>query len=252
MSEKYSRQIEFENVPNFRDIGGYHTRDGYTVAWRRLFRSGELRSMTPGDLARLREEFGLAAVIDLRSVFEVKHRGLGLLDGAGFKYYNVSFIPDGGQANAELPRYEGFTSMGEFYVDLMRQKGFGKKIVEALEIIAEPENHPLVFHCAAGKDRTGILAAMLLSILDVADEDIETDYALSGIYIEALIKQLRSAGKTPDDVIKLPDFFWTAPPESMAMLLAALRRENGSIKDYLAANGAAPSLFGRLRAALLI
>ncbi len=251
MAEKYNRQIEFENVPNFRDIGGYRTRDGRTVAWRRLFRSGELRSMTRSDLARLRGELGLAAVIDLRSVFEVKHRGMGLLDGAGFRYYNVSFIPDGGRPNAELPRYEGFTSMGEFYVDLMRQKGFGKRIVEALEIIAEPENHPLVFHCAAGKDRTGILAAVLLDILDVADEDIEMDYALSGDYIEALIKQLRSVKGPVDDVMKLPDFFWTAAPESMAMLLAALRRENSSIKDYLAANGAAASLFSRLRTALL-
>jgi protein-tyrosine phosphatase len=252
MTEKHSHQIKFENVPNFRDIGGYRTRDGHTVAWRRLFRSAELRSMTPGDLSRLREEFGLAAVIDLRSDFEVKHRGLGLLDGAGFRYFNVPFIPDGGEAEIEGLRYNEFTNMGGFYVDLLRKKGFGRRIVDALEIIAEPENHPLVFHCAAGKDRTGILAAVLLSVLDVPDEDIENDYSLSGAYIEALIKQLRSAGKTPDDVVKLPDFFWTAPPESMAMLLASLRRENGSVKDYLAANGAAPSLFERLNTTLLI
>jgi protein-tyrosine phosphatase len=251
MAEKYQRQIEFENVPNFRDIGGYRAKNGKKVAWRRVFRSGELRSMTRRDLVRLKEELGLAAIIDLRSEFEVKHRGRGRLKRVGIKYYNVPFIPDGGQPDAELPRYEGFTCMGELYVDLVRQKGFGKRIVEALEIIAAPENHPLVFHCAAGKDRTGILAAVLLDILGVADEDIKNDYSLSGAYIEALIKQLRSVKGPVDDVMKLPDFFWTATPESMAMLLTCLRRENGSIRAYLRTNGAMSSLFVKLRRALL-
>jgi protein-tyrosine phosphatase len=252
MTEKYGRHIIFENIPNFRDIGGYRTRDGRIVAWRRLFRSGEICSMTHGDLAKLKKELGLASVIDLRSSFEVKHHGMGLLEGAGFRYYNIAFIPDGGQPDTELPRYSGFTNMGEFYIDLLRQKGFGKRIVEALEIIASPENHPLVFHCAAGKDRTGILAAMLLSILNVADKDIVTDYSLSGAYIEALIKQLRSVKGPAPDVTKLPDFFWTAAPESMMLLLDALRRENGSVHEYLVANGAEPSLLERLRAALLV
>jgi protein-tyrosine phosphatase len=250
--EKYKRHIIFENIPNFRDIGGYRTRDGRTVAWRRLFRSGEMSSMTHGDLAKLKKELGLTSVIDLRSGFEVKHRGMGLLEGAEVRYYNVVFIPDGGQPNTELPRYDGFTNMGELYIDLLRQKGFGKRIVEALEIIAAPENHPLVFHCTAGKDRSGILAAMLLSILNVSDKDIVTDYSLSGAYMEALIEQLRSVkGPTPD-VTELPDFFWTAAPESMKLLLETLRRENGSIEKYLTANGAGPSLFRRLRTALLI
>jgi protein-tyrosine phosphatase len=251
MAEIYSRQIEFENVPNFRDIGGYRTRDGHTVAWRRLFRSGEMRSVTLGDLARLREELGLATVIDLRSEFEVKHRGVGLLDGAGFKYFNVSFIPDGGDKEGDARRFKEFSNMGEFYVDLVRQKEFGGRIVKALEIIAEPGNHPLVFHCAAGKDRTGIMAAVLLSVLDVADEDIKNDYCLSGLYIEALIKQLKSESKIVDDSKKLPDFFWETVPESMALLLATLRQEYGSTKDYLVAQGAEPSLISRLKTALL-
>jgi protein-tyrosine phosphatase len=87
MAEKYQRQIEFENVPNFRDIGGYRAKNGKKVAWRRVFRSGELRSMTRRDLVRLKEELGLAAIIDLRSEFEVKHRGRGRLKRVGIKYY---------------------------------------------------------------------------------------------------------------------------------------------------------------------
>ena len=251
MAEIYSRQIDFESVPNFRDIGGYHTRDGYTIAWHRLFRSGELRHMTAGDLTKLREEIGLISVIDLRSVFEIKHRGMGLLSEAGFKYYNVSFIPDGGERDGDARRFREFPNMGEFYVDLVRQKGFGRRIVEALEIIAEPENHPLVFHCTAGKDRTGILAAMLLSILGVRDDDIKNDYCLTGPYIEALFNRLKSEVKIVEDSMRLPDFFWTATPESMALLLDTLRRENGSVSDYVAAHGAAPALVGRLKTALL-
>lgn len=251
MAKKYSRQIDFESVLNFRDIGGYRTRDGHTIAWRRLFRSGELRHMTGDDLTKLREEIGLASVIDLRSDFEIKHQGMGLLSEAGIKYYNVSFISDGGDREGDARRFKEFSNMGEFYVHLVRQKAFGGRIVAALEIIAEPENHPLVFHCAAGKDRTGILAAVLLSVLDVDDEDIKNDYCLSGPYIEALINRLKSESRVVDDSMKLPDFFWKTVPESMALLLATFRQEYGSTSDYLKAQGAEPSLIGRLRTTLL-
>lgn len=70
-SQSLSRQIEFESIFNFRDLGGYPTSDGNAVTWRRLFRSGQLHEMTKGDFKRLREHIGLASVIDLRSTFEI-------------------------------------------------------------------------------------------------------------------------------------------------------------------------------------
>jgi protein-tyrosine phosphatase len=252
MTEIYQRHLRFKSVTNFRDIGGYHTRQGRTVAWRRVFRSGEFARINPDEYRRLTEEIRLASVVDLRSDLEVKRQGIGLPADAGIKYYNISFIADGGNRQAEAERYKSFTNMGEFYIELARHKGYAQKIIKALEIIAEPKNHPLVFNCAIGKDRTGMLAAMLLSVLGVADADIIEDYSLSDQYMDALREQLKKADDVPDDVKLLPDFFWRAEPASMALLLSTIRQEYGSIKDYLEFMGCEPSLTERLEKALLV
>ncbi len=239
-----------EQVINFRDLGGYRARDGYTVAWRRLFRSGEFRNMTGSDLERLTGEIGLTSVLDLRTSMEVERQGIGLLSRGSIKYHNISFIT-GGNREEDERLFREITNMGEFYLHLVRKSEFGGRIVRALEVIAEPENHPLVFHCAIGKDRTGILAAVLLSVLGVRDEDIIEDYSLSTPYMEELLERINNDPEMAKDVIPLPDFFWKAAPESMSLFLSTLKREYGSVSDYLTAQGAEPSLIQRLGSALL-
>jgi protein-tyrosine phosphatase len=252
MADKYSRQITFESIQNFRDIGGYSTRGGDTVAWRRLFRSGDLRHMTQGDFKRLTSELGVVSVIDLRSGSELENNGKGLLEGSDIKYCNIAFMTDDDDPEANDNRYAHCTNMGEFYLEMARQKEFGQKIVEALEVIADPENHPIVFHCAVGKDRTGMLAAVLLSLVGVAEKDIIEDYALSEPYMDELLARLKNnppkSGGPPMDI---PEYFWKAPPESMALFLATLRKEYGSVKGYLESVDMEPSLVKRLEKALL-
>ncbi len=250
MTEQYSRHIVFENVSNFRDIGGYRARDGYTVAWRRVFRSGEFNNVAGSDLARLTKEMGITSIIDLRSSMEVERMGIGLFAGSGIWYYNVSFIA-GGNRKEDERLFKALSNMGEFYLHLVRHDEFGGRIVQALEIIAEPANHPLVFHCAIGKDRTGILAAVLLSVLGVKDEIIIEDYSLSGPYMEQLLKRINSNPETAKNIKPLPDYFWKASPESMSLFLTTLRNEYGSIEDYLKAQDMEPSLIDRLKVALL-
>ncbi len=179
MQHSISRQINFECIFNFRDLGGYKTNDGREVAWRKLFRSGEMQNMTYGDAAILKREIKLASVLDLRSNLEIVDQGLGQVCRTGWKYYNIPFLSDGGDREGNIRRYRGLTNMGEFYLRLLRQKEFSQSLIEALTIIADPANQPLVFHCSAGKDRTGLLAAIVLSILGVGDEDIAEDYFLT-------------------------------------------------------------------------
>jgi protein-tyrosine phosphatase len=230
MTKTYDRHLRFKSIINFRDLGGYITGSGKIFPWRRIFRSGELSRMNPDEYRRLTEEIKLASVVDLRSSFELEREGTGLPDGSSIKYYNVPFMSDGGQTtDTEARRYKTFNNMGEFYLQIVRNKGFGKRIVQALEIITESNNHPLVFNCAIGKDRTGILAAMLLSLLGVDEKDIVEDYALSDQYTNELRLTLESHSNIPDDVKKLPEFFWRADPASMTMLLVTLRQEYGSI-----------------------
>ncbi|OGO00583.1 MAG: hypothetical protein A2Y58_00885 [Chloroflexi bacterium RBG_13_51_52] len=252
MTEKYSRHINFESIINFRDIGGYKTRQDKTVAWRRLFRSGDLRRITENDLKKLKEEIRLATIIDLRSAEEIERQGVGIPAGADIKYYNVSFITDGGNREADERRFRTFSNMGQFYLDIVRDKLFGGRIIKAMEIIAETENHPLVFHCAIGKDRTGILAAVLLNILGVKDKDVIKDYTLSGPYMEDLLKRIRSDPKMAANAAPLPDYFWKASPESMELFLTTLRKEYDSIPGYLETMGAADSLTERLKKTLLV
>jgi len=251
MTEEYSRQIDLDNVLNFRDLGGYKARGGRTVVWRRLFRSAELANMTRNDFNRLTGDIGLAAVIDLRSAEERERQGIGLLSETSIKLHNISFLTDGGNKNSDEKRFTNFPNMGEFYVYLVGNGRFGQRIIEALEIIAAPENYPLVFHCAVGKDRTGLLAAILLSTLGVADEDIIADYAMSGPPMQVIIKRLSSKPETAGFVTRVPAYFWGAVPESMALLLATLKQEYGSTAGYLKKNGADSSLVKRLEKALL-
>jgi protein-tyrosine phosphatase len=147
--------------------------------------------------------------------------------------------------------FQEFSNMGEFYLSLVRHKEFSRRVVEALKIIAEPENHPLVFHCAVGKDRTGILAAIVLSILGVADADIIEDYTLTAPYMEEIIKRMNNNPETAKIAKQLPGYFWKAVPESMALFLSTLQREYGSVRGYVEAQGAEASLSRRLKKSLL-
>jgi protein-tyrosine phosphatase len=252
MTEIYERHLKFGSVMNFRDIGGYPARRGRTVAWRHVFRSGEFRNLTPEDLHRLTNELGVGCVIDLRSGFEVKKHGKGLLTETDLKYYHIEFMSDGGDPKANAKRYEHCTNMGEFYIELVQQKEFGQKIVEALEVIAEPKNYPLVFHCAVGKDRTGMLAAMLLSLLGVGEDEIIKDYALSEPYMDALLEKIRQNPKEGEGVPKIPEYFWKAPAESMKLLLVMLKKEYGGVAGYLKEMGMAASLPAQLKKGLLV
>ena len=124
--------------------------------------------------------------------------------------------------------------------------------ISTLEVIAKAENHPLVFNCAIGKDRTGVLAAMLLSIIGVPDEDIIEDYTLSGPYMEELLEQIKNNPKAAENVPEVPDYFWKAVPESMEIFLTTLRKNYGSIPTYLKSMGSADGLIERLKEALLV
>lgn len=248
------RHIDFESVPNFRDLGGYRTRDGRAVAWRRLFRSAALHSMSPADFARFKEDIRPRAVIDLRTPREAtKQREIDLLGELGARYHNVPFRPSSPEAGKqETELFRDATHMGELYLYRIRQPELGQKLVDSLELIADRNNHPLVFHCSLGKDRTGLLAALLLAAAGVTDGDIVDDYVLSAPFMPAIRDRLTNDPAATQEVKELPAFQWEALAESMGRFLALLRQEYGSAAGYLKAQGADHSLPRRLEEALLV
>jgi protein-tyrosine phosphatase len=253
MVDAFDRHLRFNSVYNFRDIGGYRGHRGKTVAWRRIFRSGEFRHVTREDLDRLTKELGVNYVLDLRSELELKNGGKGLLAECDIKYCNIAFMTDGGDPEANAKRYSALTNMGDFYVELARQKEYGAKIVRALEVIADSSNHPLVFHCAVGKDRTGMLAAMLLKLLGVREEDIIEDYTLSEPYMDELLAKLKANPnpKEGEGVPNIPEYFWKASAPSMKILLGMLKKEYGGVEKYLLEMGMSAEIPKRLQTTLL-
>ena len=251
MVDSPSRHVEFEFVGNMRDLGGYVTREGRKVASRRLFRSAEPRHETPDHINELREAIGLTTVLDLRSEYEIKPERRDLFLESGVRYENVPFLGGSIEREEERELLDGFTNMGQFYLYLLRDDVYKDKVIRALEVIADPANHSVLFHCAVGKDRTGILSAFVYSILGVPDEDIIEDYALTAASMEAFIEGLKKDPKGWEMVAQLPGWMWEATPENMELFLAELQKEHGSLPGCLAARGADEKLFQKLRDALL-
>ncbi len=255
MNHSYPRHIHFESAPNFRDLGGYRTHAGRTVAWRRLFRSAALHRMNDRELSRLKQEISPRTIIDLRSPRDLeKDPQVVRLKEMGARYHPIPFStwPWPSLSNDEAKADPNATSMGAIYLYRISEKSFGKRLVDALEIIAESDNHPLIFHCSAGKDRTGVLAAMVLAAMGIVDEDVVEDYALSAPFMKDILDRMSSDPETAQGVKDLPEFQWEATAASMAAFLSLLRVEYGSTDGYLKANGASSSLVDRMKAALLV
>jgi protein-tyrosine phosphatase len=202
--------------------------------------------MTSHDIIQLKEEIRLRSVIDLRSSRQLEP--FSPLNEVGVEYYNIPLID---RRNDKENVYQDFSNLGEVYSYRVRHEEFGRRVVEALEIIAEPDNLPLVFHCSAGKDRTGVLTAIVLGILGVTDEDIIEDYTLTSPYMKELINRWNNDPKEAEALKNVPEYLLEASPESMTFFLSTLKREYGSIRGYVEAHGAEVSLIHRLETALL-
>jgi protein-tyrosine phosphatase len=242
-----SREIKFDGIINCRDLGGFKTEGGRTIAWRRLFRSGYIHPATARDQNRLKEELKLTSVINLRGNKTGQQKEVSQLNDTGIKYFNTPFF-NYQQEELNLD----FSNMGEAFLFRFRHQEYAKPLIAALEIITDPENLPLLFHCGAGKDRSGLLAAFVLSVLGAADGDIIADYILSAPYMREMVANMMNDPNTPEEEKNLPAYTWEATAESMEVFLTGLKREFGSAREYLETHGASKSLFARLEKALLI
>jgi hypothetical protein len=195
MINDYSdRHHPFEGCFNFRDIGGYPTADGLRIRWGRYFRAGRQDRMSERDLQKV-ESLGIATQIDLRKPEEVRDQGRGPLEAQGTAYHNIAVIPDGG--TDQLARLVGDTGIsGKRYLGYLE---FGPESwIRMFEIFATASSHPILIHCTAGKDRTGVSTALLLSVLGVDRALIEADYALTNRDVARQIDFVESTVGLPE------------------------------------------------------
>lgn len=240
----YGRHIPLEGAVNFRDLGGYPAGGGRHLRWRALFRADGLSQLTEPDRATIRH-LGVATVIDLRSSIEVA-TGRFPVDDVQVGFHHLPLLdalPDPGRFQAA----PGI--LADHYAEIARDGA--PQIAKALAVIADRRSHPVIVHCTAGKDRTGVLVAVLLTLLGVPEEVVVEDYALSGQAMGLLRQRLLDRHPELADVIEQAGELFSASPDTIASLLAALRAEHGSVEAYAAAAGTGPEAVARLRAALL-
>ncbi|MER5751373.1 GNAT family N-acetyltransferase [Streptomyces sp. NPDC002088] len=244
------RHIPFEALHNFRDLGGYPAGDGHRIRPGRLFRSDSLGKLTPDtqDWTRFLS-LGIRTVVDLRYPWEIETRGR-IPAHPSFAYHNLSIEHRPYDQAALTPDIAPGPYLAERFMEVAEDGT--KELRTALELISESAESasPLVFHCASGKDRTGQLAALTLSLLGVPDPVIIEDFSLTELATQSLLTdwKTRNNGHTPT----WPGFA-RAPESVMRLFLASLRARYGSTEAYVteALNLNAESLSATLRTHLL-
>ena len=245
--EPRDRLVPLSGAFNFRDLGGYVTRDGRVTRWGSLFRSDTLHELTGADVAVLRS-LGLATIIDLRTSRELEETGRGPLAPEPMAYRHLSLISDGGGEAMAAPAPAG-TELSErylWYLEVGRQS-----LVEALGVLSDPARLPLVFHCAAGKDRTGVLAALVLDILDVDDEAIVGDYLITAGRMELILGRYRSDPVIAERMARVPPSRYGVEAETMVRFLAELDARFGGARAWAVSAGVDPGAFDRMEELLL-
>ncbi|NNL66852.1 MAG: tyrosine-protein phosphatase [Myxococcales bacterium] len=239
--------VELEGCFNFRDLGGYATRDGRRLRTGRVYRADGLQELSPRDLDHLCGERALGHVIDLRSSVEVEAHGRGSIETRATLHPVPLFEQTRESAAGEMARNMP-GNMGDLYF-LMLTAASGP-IARVVRLLAEVDA-PAVFHCAAGKDRTGLISALLLSLLDVPDETIVADYAVSRRNLDRINARLDASETYQRLMNDLPEGAYDADPDAMRHFLARVRAEHGSFEGFADSAGIDAALRGRLRERLL-
>ncbi|MFG1999022.1 tyrosine-protein phosphatase [Spirillospora sp. NPDC048911] len=235
------REIVLEGCVNFRDLGGY-AADGGLVRWRRLFRSDALHELTESDV-RTVLDLGVTTVIDLRSGFERAHDG-GPHPLAALELVHAPIInEDNGHVMADTS-----LSLARRYALIMESTGTA--LADAVTAIARAPG-AAVFHCAAGKDRTGMVSAAVLGALGVADEDVVADYALTGRNMAGIQARLERHAAYDKTYAYVPRDARTAETATMAELIADLRARHGDMPSLLRTLGVPDTTLTQLRATLI-
>jgi protein-tyrosine phosphatase len=243
------RHLAFDGLFNVRDLGGYRTADGRLTRWRTLYRADGLNRAQGDDLERL-SALGLRTVLDLRTAGERDERGSFPVDQLPVSYHHLPMLEQTWEGQALDPDVEGAVFLTLRYREMLDVGA--PAIASALRVLGDARSYPAAFHCAAGKDRTGVLAALVLGVLGVPDDTIAVDYGLSRAGMASMIEWVRiNRPEALDAMVDQPGVLLEAPPRAMHALLGHLRDEHGSVDGYLAAIGVEPRVLDDLRANLL-
>jgi protein tyrosine/serine phosphatase len=277
------RRIPLQGAHNCRDLGGLPTADGRVVRPGRVLRCDSTAGFTDDDVALLTDALGLRTVLDLRTRAEVLAHP-SRLRGRPVRHVNLPIRAAGTRAGQPGPRREAADVVPAAVDDAAARppitgidvspaadadapeeparrlaegyqaylEGSSAVIVAALELLAEPGTTPALVHCTAGKDRTGVVVAMLLSALGVPAEHIVGDYAATDPNMPGVVSRIRSSSLFRENgVADLPPWVFRARPDTMRAFLHQLDADCGGALPWLLGQGLSPATVDTLRAQLL-
>ncbi|RHM58967.1 MULTISPECIES: tyrosine-protein phosphatase [Coprobacillaceae] len=217
------RLLHIPHVTNVRDLGGYETQDGYYTKAHKFIRSACPSKIDEAGKKQL-YDYGIRTVVDLRSPFEVEQLPHPLKEYQDIEYYHIDLLQS---QNFSLiaDNIKEYQDLSGFYIFMIEaNKNQMKKI---FEIFYEHPYDAIMFNCSAGKDRTGVVSALLLDLAGCHEYDIVKDYSESFENNKPILDQLKGMIKEEDEK------FLGSDPRIMMKFLAYLRETYGSAKEYL-------------------
>lgn len=235
------RKLPFEKMHNFRDLGGYYTADGRPLRWGRLYRSDKIAGLSDEDIKYLKR-LNLRRIVDFRSPEEYQSNPHSLWPDADVA---IHLLP----VSVEAANFEKLTArltaasigaeeMADFLIAANREmiERFTPTFRQWMQLLLEEDFYPQVFHCSAGKDRTGLAAALVLHALGVDDDVIMQDYLATNTYTEARVRRIL------DLLTEHPEWrhsdaalgsLLRASPEFLNAAYGAIEKDYGDIDRYL-------------------
>jgi len=242
--------LDLERVFNFRDLGGYVGLGGRTVAWEHLYRADGLNRATDTDVERLRS-IGIRTIVDLRTHAELKDSGTAAHESLEAHFAHRPLIDELWPDDDVARRADPHRYLVDRYHEMADRAA--SVLPELIGWVADhPERMPVVFHCSAGKDRTGVTAAVLLGLAGVDHATIADDYHLSALAMADLVAWVRTLDtEAATAMVDQPPVFLQCPPEAMSTFLAELDARYGDMEGFVRSLGVDDATIGRYRAVIL-
>ncbi|MDX3238831.1 tyrosine-protein phosphatase [Streptomyces sp. ME03-5709C] len=243
------RWVELAEVDNMRDLGGLPVRGGGTTRRGVVYRASTLQEATADDVELLLGRYELRTVLDLRGPDEAAREGHGLLADAAVRRINLPVSRVRALVTDTVPATTADDGDATgFYLGLL--DGSGASLVSAARVVADADQHAVVFHCAVGKDRTGVLAALLLDAVGVPAAAVAADYALTAqrvVRLRARLTRLPSYRDLP----AVEHAFMASEPRVMRRFLATLHTAHGGAGRWLRDRGLTAAELARLKEVLV-
>ena len=248
MNDNFSEGVayRFEALHNFRDLGGLRAADGKNIRRGLLFRSDSFHEASAADVRLLLHGVGLTCIIDLRAEHEVAGEGTNPLIPSTVSRRH--FPIDGGAGGAIESAPPGGVLVAR-YLEYLRDHA--PSLIGAVRAIADAVPAPTAVHCRVGKDRTGVVIALILASVGVAMEDIAADYALTAGAMVKILARLRASSTYAANVGLLPGEVYECEAGTMVSFLRELERQHGGATMWLLDNGLPESSLAALRAHLI-